>query len=89
MIQETNWIQFYNQFAGNHDQFIKALSEEIPNLTSTQFKVCVYLRAGYSTREIADDLRVSVRAVENHRYRLRKRMNLSHSESLTTHLMKY
>lgn len=36
-----------------------------------------------SSKEIAPLLGISVRGVENHRYRLRKKMELRHDENLT------
>ncbi len=90
MINEKNWIRFFESFSeSKHNQsFIQEITKQIPNLTDIQFKVCAYLRAGHSTVYIAKNLNISSRAVENHRYRLRKKFKLDRSENLAAKLMR-
>ncbi len=89
MINETNWIKFFDTFSHTNLPFIKAISDQTPSLSDTQFKVCTYLRAGHSTNYIAKELNISIRAVENHRYQLRQKLHIKHGENLTAHLMRY
>lgn len=51
-----------------------ALIRGIPGITPAQVKVCLLILAGRSTRQIAAELGISPRTVENHRYAIRKKM---------------
>jgi DNA-binding CsgD family transcriptional regulator len=53
-----------------------------PQLTQSDLRLCAYLHMNLTSKEIAPLLGISFRGVENHRYRLRKKMNLEHDESL-------
>jgi len=86
---DREWAEFFADFSDKNKSYIKLLSHEHPGLTVTQFKICVFLKAGYSTRNISEALHVSIRSVENHRYRLRKKMNIKPGENLFTYLMRY
>ena len=56
-----------------YEDFTKRLREKFPNLTPNDVKLCAYLRMNLSTKEIAPLLNISIRGVEIHRYRLRKK----------------
>lgn len=78
-----DWQIFENNFERAHEQFFKKMKDTYPELTSGDLQLCAYLRMNLSSKEIAPLLGISVRGVENHRYRLRKKLNLEHNESLT------
>ncbi len=78
-----DWQVFENNFERAHEQFFNKMKSEYPDLTSGDLQLCAYLRMNLSSKEIAPLLGISVRGVENHRYRLRKKLNLEHNESLT------
>ena len=78
-----DWQVFENNFERAHEQFFKKMKDSYPELTSSDLQLCAYLRMNLSSKEIAPLLGISVRGVENHRYRLRKKLNLEHDESLT------
>ncbi|HZJ73189.1 MAG TPA: LuxR C-terminal-related transcriptional regulator, partial [Perlabentimonas sp.] len=65
----------------------KKLLNKYPNLTTNDLRLCSYLKMNFSTKEIARLLNNSTRAVEISRYRLRKKLNLSHDENLTEFLI--
>ena len=54
--------------------FIVDLSSKHPELTKSQFQVCLYLRSGFDTKAIAEALDLSIRSVESHCYRIRKKI---------------
>lgn len=62
----------------------KRLAELHPMLTTMEVKVCVLLRQNLSTKEIADLLHCSERTIENHRYRIRRKLGLGADVNLTT-----
>ncbi|OUX21065.1 MAG: hypothetical protein CBE10_00650 [bacterium TMED250] len=83
---EKNWISFFSRFERENGGFVGDLSKKHPELTHTQFKVCVYLRSGYNTKSTASELGLSVRSVESHCYRIRKKFDLNHTINLATYL---
>lgn len=89
MTSETDWLQFYGEFIKLNGDFIKKITEEFPDLTNAQFKLCTYIHAGCNTKEISQLMQLSVRSIENHRYRLRKKLKMKNKENLTAFLINY
>ena len=77
-----DWQLFETNFERAHEQFLTKMKKMHPSLTPKDLRLCAYLRMNLSSKEIAPLLGISVRGVENHRYRLRKKMNLDHDENL-------
>jgi tetratricopeptide (TPR) repeat protein/DNA-binding CsgD family transcriptional regulator len=83
---EESWQVFEQQFNTVHRDFMKNLAERYPTLTPMELKLCALTRIDLSTKDIAHLLFVSVRNVQNHRYRLRKKFGLASEENLTLFL---
>ncbi|MEO0731696.1 MAG: triple tyrosine motif-containing protein, partial [Bacteroidota bacterium] len=66
--------------------FLTALQERYPELTTYDARLCLYLRTGLSSREIADILNVLPSSVNVSRSRLRKKLGLNVGEDLTKFL---
>lgn len=79
---QDDWQIFENNFERAHEQFFEKMKSSYPELTPGDLRLCAYLHMNLSSKEIAPLLGISVRGVENHRYRLRKKMNLEHDENL-------
>ncbi|MBL7988629.1 MAG: tetratricopeptide repeat protein [Chlorobi bacterium] len=60
------------------------LKEHFPKLSVKEVKIALLLRNGYSTKEIAEILSTSERTVENHRYHIRRKLELSAEVNLGT-----
>jgi len=69
-----------------HRDFIRVLTDRYPELTTTETKVCVLLKLSMATKDIANLLYLSERTVENHRYRIRRKMGLPADTNLILHL---
>ncbi|MBL7989789.1 MAG: tetratricopeptide repeat protein [Chlorobi bacterium] len=65
-------------------EMTKRFAELHPTLSTTEVKVCLLLRQNLSTKEIANLLNCSERTVENHRYRIRRKLGLGADVNLTT-----
>lgn len=83
---DQNWVSFFSRFERENTGFVNNLSKKHPELTQSQFKVCVFLRSGYNTKSIASELGLSIRSIESHCYRIRKRFDLNHTINLATYL---
>lgn len=65
-----------------HPDFTRCLTEQFPNLTPTDIRLCSYLYLGMTTKEIAALTFREIRSVESSRLRLRKKLGISGSQSL-------
>jgi len=88
MSSVDDWKVFEANFERAHEQFMKTLKDNYPDLTPSDLRLCAFLRMNLSSKEIAPLLGISVRGVENHRYRLRKRLNLDADSNLTEFMIK-
>jgi DNA-binding CsgD family transcriptional regulator len=82
-----DWEKFEQYFDEVHGDFISRLKEKYPQLSPKDLKLCAYLRMNLSSKEIASLLNITPRGVEIHRYRLRKKLNLSRETNLVEFLM--
>ncbi len=85
---KDEWKVFETNFNEVHEDFFKEILERYPNLTNKDLKLCSYLKMNLSSKEIAPLMGISVRGVEVHRYRLRKKMELDSKTNLTKFLIK-
>ena len=81
-----DWQNFQKQFANLYPDFIKDLTNKYKDLTSNDVKVCCYLKMNQSTKDIAQLTGLSIRAIENRRYRLRKKLDLGKEMNLINFL---
>jgi DNA-binding CsgD family transcriptional regulator len=85
---QDDWYLFETNFERAHEQFLNNLIVQFPDLTPKDLRLCAFLRMNLSSKEIAPLLGISVRGVENHRYRLRKKMGLDHDDNLIDMILK-
>ncbi len=86
---QDDWQVFETNFERAHEQFLMKIKESYPDLTPGDLRLCAYLRMNLSSKEIAPLLGISVRGVENHRYRLRKKLNIAHDEGLADIILSF
>lgn len=78
----NDWDQFAVHFDEVHTNFLTTLKKNYPALTSSELKLCAYLRLNLTTKEIAQLMNISIRGVETSRYRVRKKFGLSAEQNL-------
>jgi len=83
MESDHDWAIFEESFNRVHDDFFKRLMHNFPDLTPGDMRLAAYLKMNLSSKEIAPLLNISVRGVENKRYRLRKKLGLGEEANLT------
>ena len=86
---DHDWEIFEESFNRVHDDFFKRLMHDYPDLTPGDMRLAAYLKMNLSSKEIAPLLNISVRGVENKRYRLRKKLGLSEDANLTEFIMNF
>lgn len=85
---KDEWNLFETNFNELHEDFFKDLLSAYPKLSNKDLKLCSYLKMNMSSKEIAPLMGITVRGVEVHRYRLRKKMKLDGKENLTNFFIK-
>lgn len=87
--EEDSWKVFKEAFDTADKDFLKKVKQAHPTLTPNDLRLCAYLRLNLSSKEIAPLLSISVRSVEIKRYRLRKKMDLPHENSLVEYILSF
>jgi DNA-binding CsgD family transcriptional regulator len=82
-----DWNVFEIHFEKAHEKFLQTLSTKYPQLSHSDLRLCAYLRMNLTSKEIAPLLRISYRGVENHRYRLRKKLQMNKEMNLTDFIL--
>jgi len=83
----SDWELFQEAFNNADSDFLKKVKLLHPALSPNDLRLCAYLRLNLSSKEIAPLLNISVRSVEIKRYRLRKKMDLPHEDSLVAYIL--
>ncbi len=84
---DNTWNLFKDAFDNADKDFLKKVKNAHPSLTPNDLRLCAYLRLNLSSKEIAPLLNISVRSIEIKRYRLRKKMELSHEQGLVEYIL--
>lgn len=82
--REEFWAADKDRTAASDQEFTEQLLKQFPELSAKELKICALLKAGLSTKEITQLLSISDRTVENHRYHIRKKLNLPPNSNLAT-----
>lgn len=82
------WDEFELRFQGVHEDFYNKLRKINPDLSNNERRLCAFLKLNMTTKEIASITGQSPRSIEVARTRLRKKLNLTNSDtSLTDFLL--
>ncbi len=86
---EDEWQLFEYNFNQVHEEFFNQLKSKHSNLTHKDLKICAYIKMNLLTKEIAPLMNVSIRGLETHRYRLKRKLNLENDKSLGDYLRNF
>ena len=88
---ELNNSDYWNEFHFYFAQIDKSFAEEVnklhPSLTKNDLRIIYLIRLNLSSKEISSLLNISIRATEQARYRLKKRLGLSNEINLATYIL--
>ncbi|GAB3754326.1 triple tyrosine motif-containing protein [Spirosoma pomorum] len=84
--KDADWGQFTLHFNAVNEAFFHALQQQYPELTPNDLKLCAFLKMNLSSKEIAQFMNITSKAVEISRYRLRKKLRLESDVNLYTFL---
>ena len=85
--QGKDWEEFKLFFEEVHPDFYEKLRLLVPNLTTSEIRLCTLLRLSMRSKDISTVLRVTPDSVRIARYRLRKKLPIKSGEDLIKFIM--
>lgn len=86
--QEKDWEQFRDVFEKIHPGFFEEIKSQFPQLSTTDIRICAYIKIRMSLNEVASLLNISLQSLHTSRYRIRKKLNLSSEQNLDDFIYK-
>ncbi|HET9570891.1 MAG TPA: triple tyrosine motif-containing protein [Bacteroidales bacterium] len=86
---EDDWSIFQTNFDRIHENFFRNLHSSFPELTSNDLRFCAYLRLNLTSKDIAHLMNISLKGVELARYRIRKKIGIPSTKSLTEFMIEF
>jgi DNA-binding CsgD family transcriptional regulator len=83
----SDWESFRHAFEHAHPHFLLTLSSQCPSLTPSELKVCAMIRASLSAKEMIEITKTTMRNIENHRFKIRRKLDLKPQHNLATYLL--
>ena len=87
--ESLGWNDFKIYFEQTHPSFFAELYKAFPTLTSLENRMCAFIVMNLSTKEIAQLTNRSIRTVETMKFRLRKKMEIPHGQSILSFLQRF
>jgi ligand-binding sensor domain-containing protein/DNA-binding CsgD family transcriptional regulator len=87
--QKDYWDQFLLTFDQTHQNFSERLHHAHPEMTTNEVRLCCFLRLEMTNPEIATILNITVNAVEQTKYRLKKKIGLEADRSLNEYIRQF
>jgi DNA-binding CsgD family transcriptional regulator len=77
---------FYTQVDELHKSFVSKLMTVCPTLTEQEKRLAIFLRLGFSSKEMSSLLNISPKSVEISRYRFRKKLKMERDDNLVHYI---
>ena len=87
-LAKSNSPEFLSRFQEVYPAFCHNLMTSHPRLQTSEIKFCALLFLNFSSKDIAEFTYVTVKAVQNRKNRLRKKLNISSEEDLNLWMQK-
>ena len=87
--QALNKSEFDKLFIETDEDFYKKLLDKYPSLTKNELRLCVFLRQNLSSKEISAITQQSPHSIVVARSRLRKKLGLEESQSISNFLIQF
>jgi tetratricopeptide (TPR) repeat protein len=84
-----NWEEFRSRFEQVNTDFFKNLKIDHPSLSSSELKLCSFLKLNFNSKDIANLMGISPESVKVSRYRLRKKLELDRSDNLANYIDRF
>lgn len=87
--REKDWEDFKVHFEQVHSNFLAALKENFPELSSNDLKVAALARLNLNIKETSNILGISPESAKTARYRLRKKLKMTQDDDLFSFLSQW
>lgn len=81
-LAKQNAPSFLARFKEVYPEFCEKLLIMYPDILNSEFRFCAYLKLNFSTKEIANAIFVTEKAVQARKSRIRKKLNIPSDEDL-------
>ena len=88
-IKTDSWKRFEVTFNTVHEDFYKNITLDFPNLTTSEIKLCAFLKLGLNSKDVAAILFISPQSVKVARSRLRKKLDIEKNTNLQSFFSRY
>ncbi len=83
---DRDWEEFKLHFESVHKNFFPILQRKHPDVRGGDLKLCALINLNMNIKEMSAILGISINSVKTARYRLRKKLNLDHGDSLHSYI---
>lgn len=80
------WDDFKIYFEQSNPNFLLALAQKHPSLSSKDLKYCCYIKMNMSNNDITNLLGINQDSVRTHKYRLKKKLTLEKEQDIISYL---
>ncbi len=84
--KEKDWATFEAHFDINYPQFLMRLMAAFPQLSKQELRICMLIKVGMSSTQIANLLFLAKRSIDSHRHNIRKKVGLDVEQELSLFL---
>ena len=86
----TDYVDFLKQALNNvTSRFGRTITQQTFNLTPREIEICTMVENGLTNKEISHLLGISCRTVENHRKKIRKKLDITNKSTNLSSFLKY
>lgn len=85
-VERESFMQIHDRL---DPDFTRRLKEAVPDISEAQLRLAAYVASGMTMQQIARVLSISYDSVKKARYRLRRRLGLSHDDTLEDALRRF
>jgi len=85
--KSQKWKEFETRFTAINSDFLTSLKNKFPLLSPTDLKMCAFIKLGFTSKDMAQILGITVEGINTSRSRLRKKMDLSRETNLSEFLL--
>ncbi|UFH32422.1 hypothetical protein LNP04_01560 [Chryseobacterium sp. C-71] len=78
---------FITYFKSQYPDFFEKILQNSPTIISSELEVCAMLKLNMGTKEIATATNSTIRAIENKKYRIRRKLNISSDTDINLHII--
>jgi len=89
LVDKDDWLTFELHFRNAHADFFDNLRQKHPDLSSSEIKLSAYLKLNLSSKEIASLMNISIKSVDQGRWRLRKKLGLPNDFNLVNYIQSF